>query len=269
LNNLLFELEREYRTLSVLSNLELNNRKLTDFVKAFVLTGDSKWEKSYDVALFEFDSALEELYSLEKAPQNLIAVRQFESLINELKGIELLILSKAREGEGEKAKEFFDLKYEQRQNDASRLVVNLVENKLKEVNANFVEGRRLVASAQNILLSLFIVAGMAMLAISFFLASFISSPIKDLSEATKKIMQGDLKTRVKVFSRDEVGVLAEEFNEMTSQLEKSRKDLEEKIQLRTKELEEKVNELENIRETMVRAVEALEKLQKKGKRDVS
>jgi nitrogen fixation/metabolism regulation signal transduction histidine kinase len=48
-------------------------------------------------------------------------------------------------------------------------------------------------------------------------------PIRNLSEAAKKVAAGDLQVRVADSKRsDEIGLLAQRFNEMTGQLEKSR-----------------------------------------------
>jgi signal transduction histidine kinase len=55
-------------------------------------------------------------------------------------------------------------------------------------------------------------------------------PIRNLSEAAKKVAAGDLQVRVADSRRsDEIGLLAQRFNEMTGQLEKSR-ELETQLQ---------------------------------------
>jgi signal transduction histidine kinase len=61
-----------------------------------------------------------------------------------------------------------------------------------------------------------------------------TKPIKNLSEAAKQVAEGDLQVRVADYKRsDEVGLLAQRFNEMTAQLEKTR-ELESQLQVAEK-----------------------------------
>lgn len=57
------------------------------------------------------------------------------------------------------------------------------------------------------------------LMVSFVLSSSITRPIKELRDGAVKIGKGDFKVRVKVKSKDEVGVLAGTFNQMAKDLE--------------------------------------------------
>jgi sigma-B regulation protein RsbU (phosphoserine phosphatase) len=81
------------------------------------------------------------------------------------------------------------------------------------------------------------VAGILLaLLIGSFVAHRITSPIKTLTKGAEQIGHGDLKTRVKVKSKSEVGKLANTFNKMASDLEKSTEELVEKEKM-TRELE--------------------------------
>jgi HAMP domain-containing protein len=59
-------------------------------------------------------------------------------------------------------------------------------------------------------------------------AGRITSPIKKLSEGAKKIGAGELKTRIEVKTKSEVGMLADTFNKMAQDLEISTKAMIEK-----------------------------------------
>lgn len=63
-----------------------------------------------------------------------------------------------------------------------------------------------------------IVATLAALAVSYFLARQLSSPIRELTAATKAMAAGKLSQEVQVRSRDEVGELALAFNQMSADL---------------------------------------------------
>jgi two-component system NtrC family sensor kinase len=80
--------------------------------------------------------------------------------------------------------------------------------------------------------------------------SSITRPLQDLLRATEKVAEGDLTYRVTSKTEDEVGQLADSFNEMTAELEKATRGyetltrtLEDKVRERTKQLEEAQDQL--------------------------
>lgn len=89
------------------------------------------------------------------------------------------------------------------------------------VNYDSLEARLNTARLQIIL---FAAAGFILtLIVSFVLSASVTRPINALKEGALKIAGGDFRTRVKVRSKDEVGVLAETFNQMARDLAKSTK----------------------------------------------
>ncbi|HWO42018.1 MAG TPA: ATP-binding protein [Candidatus Eisenbacteria bacterium] len=79
--------------------------------------------------------------------------------------------------------------------------------------------------------------GIALLA-SIFLARRVVRPVRILREGVERIGAGDLNYRLELQTGDEIEVLAEEFNKMTTQLRDSYANLEQKVKDRTKELSE-------------------------------
>jgi len=59
------------------------------------------------------------------------------------------------------------------------------------------------------------------------LAKGITDPIQDLVQATNRITQGDLDSRIAIEADDEIGLLVKSFNQMTEDLKKSKNSLEE------------------------------------------
>jgi PAS domain S-box-containing protein len=55
----------------------------------------------------------------------------------------------------------------------------------------------------------------------YFLAGYISSPIKRITAATRRVAQGRLDTRLAIDRADEIGILANAFNRMTEDLQKT------------------------------------------------
>jgi len=84
--------------------------------------------------------------------------------------------------------------------------------------------------------------------ISIFVSSFTSStitrPIRRLHEGTEEITKGNLDFKVGTPSPDEVGQLSRAFDEMTTNLKKSREELEEYSKNLEKKVEERTRELE-------------------------
>jgi nitrogen fixation/metabolism regulation signal transduction histidine kinase len=72
-----------------------------------------------------------------------------------------------------------------------------------------------------VLLALF-----AAIAVAFILARRLSAPLSILAEGTQAVAAGDFTPRQAIYSRDELGVLTQSFNQMTRQLNDARRDTE-------------------------------------------
>ncbi len=87
-------------------------------------------------------------------------------------------------------------------------------------------------------------------AMAFLVFFFISKPLKNLADSTRKLAQGDFETQFSYKSKDEIGDLSEDFNIMASHLKTQMAEikelnhsLEHKVEVRTKELAEERNKL--------------------------
>ncbi len=63
------------------------------------------------------------------------------------------------------------------------------------------------------------------LTIGYYLSKIISTPIKNLTEATGKIISGNMETTIPVTGNDEIAELITSFNKMTHELKESQKEL--------------------------------------------
>ena len=77
--------------------------------------------------------------------------------------------------------------------------------------------------------------GMALLA-SIYVARRVVRPLQTLRLGVERIGKGDLDFRLQIKTGDEIELLADEFNKMTSQLQESYSNLEQKVEDRTTEL---------------------------------
>ncbi|MBX2807654.1 MAG: HAMP domain-containing protein [Cellvibrionaceae bacterium] len=103
-------------------------------------------------------------------------------------------------------------------------------------------------------------AEMALVALfSFFLGTYLTSQLKVLRKASRKISQGDFSHKIDIKSRDEVGEVAHSFNKMVVSLKKAEQDsknyqqelltlnqsLEDRIKRRTEKIIEQKDSLQN------------------------
>ncbi|HLA29373.1 MAG TPA: ATP-binding protein [Syntrophales bacterium] len=99
------------------------------------------------------------------------------------------------------------------------------------------------------------------LAITLFTHRLVNRPIKNLLTQTKRIARGDLDTFVKSASSDEMGELSEAFNQMTQSLRSARSELEEWGKNLEAKVEERTREIKQIQNQLIRS----EKLASLGK----
>ncbi len=97
------------------------------------------------------------------------------------------------------------------------------------------------------------------IAVAGWLAARLAKPVKELENAARRVAAGERDVQCLISSRDELGDLAEEFNQMNRALMQREDDirelnrgLEDKVRERTTELEEKNRLLEKTREQLVR-----------------
>lgn len=86
-----------------------------------------------------------------------------------------------------------------------------------------------------------------MLFVILFMQRVIVKPIVTLKDTTSAISEtGDLSMSITGYGNDEIGILAESFNQMIYEIKKNRDTLEEKIDSRTRELKEQQMFLESL-----------------------
>jgi GAF domain-containing protein/HAMP domain-containing protein len=82
-----------------------------------------------------------------------------------------------------------------------------------------------------------LVTGLVILLASFFVSRTITQPIVNLAKVAENIASGNLSARAEYSVEDEVGVLANSFNRMTSQLQDTLGGLERRVAERTADVE--------------------------------
>ncbi len=85
------------------------------------------------------------------------------------------------------------------------------------------------AQIRQIVLIAFLITVPLTFLLGWWLARYLTSPVNDLTNAAARIAQGQLDIAIPIRGQDELGVLAETFNDMTTQLRQTLKGLEQEI----------------------------------------
>ncbi len=101
-----------------------------------------------------------------------------------------------------------------------------------------------VTQMTNTLLLLFALILLIVILVSNIISRAVTRPLSKLHEGTEEITKGNLNYKVGTSSLDEVGQLSRAFDEMTTKLKKSREELEEYSKNLEKKVEERTRDLE-------------------------
>lgn len=94
-----------------------------------------------------------------------------------------------------------------------------------------------------------------------FRARVLIKPIKNLSEKTKRIRQGNLSERIEISGATEIAELSANFNHMVEELQESYRGLENKVKERIKEIEHQKKIIEEIQKEIVDSINYAKRIQ--------
>ncbi len=120
---------------------------------------------------------------------------------------------------------------------------------------------RIITMRRHVILISFGLVGLGILS-TFILTRILLRPIQLLVTATQRVTRGELSQAVDIRSKDEIGDLAEAFNEMTLQLKKSKEDLEKRTDERTLIFEDTLEELNQTKASTQKVLKDLESTKK-------
>jgi two-component system NtrC family sensor kinase len=123
------------------------------------------------------------------------------------------------------------------------LYVGMLESPYKEIKAK-------------LLLSYFRISVLVLLiftVFAFFIANTIVKPLKHMAISAEKIANGNLDIEVEASSGDEIGLLADSFNRMTSNLKKSYKELTEFNKMLEQKVKERTEELKKAQDYLIQS----------------
>jgi len=133
---------------------------------------------------------------------------------------------------------FFENKVEPLLLQTQKTAENLEKSTREKAITDTEEIKKAVSNSTGIIIISTIIGLLAVIIVRHFIWRTISNPIIKLKDAADKIGKGELETKIKIQinSHDEIGALAQSFNDMTCKLKEARTSLEEKVRERTDEL---------------------------------
>jgi len=115
-----------------------------------------------------------------------------------------------------------------------------------------------LAPARRLARTTFLVSALLLLVLSFgvyAVARQVAAPILSITEAARRVAEGELTARTQVRAQDEIGMLARNFNRMAEHLQGLIGELEQRVAERTRALERKSNQLSAAARVARQAVE--------------
>jgi len=112
-----------------------------------------------------------------------------------------------------------------------------------------------------IFIQILVVDGILVTLFLLLLFSRVIQPITHFKNTAKEITKGDLEQTVKIKSKDEIGELAQVFNEMVSKLKNSYGQLEIQVKEKTSELQQRLGQLSNTKIAMMNLLDDAKELE--------
>ena len=165
--------------------------------------------------------------------------RTFRNLKTKMDALILLVnktVALQEEQGAEAARSFFDNEVEPLLLETQKSAKDLEKSTRENVITDTEKIREAVSNSTGIIILSTVIGLLAVIVVRHFIWKTISNPITELKDATAKIGKGELETEIQINSHDEIGALAQSFNDMTRKLKESRASLEEEVRERTNEL---------------------------------
>lgn len=177
-----------------------------------------------------------ELFREEKETGDLETFKNLKTKVDDFIPLVSKTAALQEEQGSEVARSFFESKVEPLLLETQKTAEKLIKSTREKPIAKAEEIRKAVSSSTEIIIISTIFGLLAVIVVCHFIWSTISNPIIKLKDAADKIGKGELETKIQIGSKDEIGDLAQVFNDMTCKLKEARTILEEKVSGRTEGL---------------------------------
>ncbi len=225
--------QRETMGISYIKDADI---RLMDFdrnEKDFLLAASEADRERFQKRMNEHEKAM--LEDIAKARPLFVTARakelfaQVEKVWREYREINQKMVDLARKEGLAKEKESTTLsqvKGRERLHAVEAVFTELTQNKEKNCKRVFEESGALYARSR---LTMFVIVGAGVLigmVLGFFIARMISKPVQKLAAAADKLAVGDVNVNIEVDTKDEIGMLAQSFRNMTDNIKEASQAVE-------------------------------------------
>jgi methyl-accepting chemotaxis protein len=220
---------------------------LTQSARNYAFTGNTIWKDRYNQTVPKLDEKIKEALSqgtsedkklfqnIDASNQDLIVMEEesikFVDNGNKIKAIEILESESYRREKGiyQAGLEQYVASKGKGYDDTLSVSTQVLDNSITGIENTLATNQIITAGIS----SFTILAGIF---IYLLIKSLIFKPLGDMTKATKEIAGGNLTYQITTKSKDEVGELANSFDQMTRNLNESHQNIEKKVNERTEEL---------------------------------
>ncbi|MCX7595823.1 MAG: CHASE3 domain-containing protein, partial [Fischerella sp.] len=213
-----------YEVIGELDDLVSHLKDAETGQRGYLITGDKRYLQPYNHALSKIGQNIKRLRKLTADnPQQQIRLANLEPIINER-------LTVAQEGISLRSNQGFEAAKKLILTDRGKILMEQIRRIATEIET---EERQLLQQrinktqaasrrATDTIVYGIPLAFLLLTSIGIYLTRNISKPLQDISQATEKLAAGDLSVSLPIDNRrDEIGILAQAFNEMTANLRES------------------------------------------------
>jgi len=104
-----------------------------------------------------------------------------------------------------------------------------------------------IRTTRRVIIALFVILCIIIVSLSWYFTKILVHPLKEIMKKVKEVSEGNLDYKIQLKRKDELGKLAETFNQMTENLKKK----EGEISRKNRELQNKIKELERFQRLAV------------------
>jgi len=205
----------------------------------------------YQVAQQEISTYIDSIRAISTGADELTDFRDLKYLSDQLRSIEMSAFSAYESGSVTQARTLLGNDFEPDRSAFADVLDRLIAQSNNRLGAVVSAVRTISLSIQVVTMLMLIIVLLFITAIYWSIKRSVIASIVELANLTKQFTSGNLGVRSSLRSKDEVGELAQAFNAMGEQIERSTKQLkagkaslEQEVYHRTQELQAKLQELE-------------------------
>lgn len=158
--------------------------------------------------------------------------------------------------------------FEEKEGNFNDLIATVIEHEISDLHQGDEAADKLASHATSLIVAISLAAVILAITGGYLISRTISNPIEKLRDAAIEIGRGDFSQRAQVESKDEIGILAESFNQMADEIQKRNEELQtmneelrstnEELECSNEELRSTTEELEASNEELQSTTEELE-----------